>query len=122
MRKYCLLSLLLIASLLEGQELKTANTALQPYSDLLNKVLTAPNAAAKTTAVNDLMTIERHLNQFSQYASSVRFATNDDLAKEVQQKLANLVEQSRLDIQSNSGPGASGSTSAVAKAGLSSIL
>jgi hypothetical protein len=122
MRKYCLLSFLLIASLLEGQELKTANTALQPYSDLLNKVLTAPNAAAKTTAVNDLMTIERHLNQFSQYASSVRFATNDDLAKEVQQKLANLVEQSRLDVQSDSGPGASGSTSAVAKAGLSSIL
>jgi hypothetical protein len=122
MPKFILVSLLLGASLY-GQEFKVSNPALQPYTDMLNAVLTAPNAAAKTAAVNELLTIERsHFNQFAQYAATLRSADGSDLSKQVQQKLANQVEQSRIDMQSGGGAGAGGSASAVAKAGLSSIL
>ena len=118
-----LFATLLLASSLYGQEFKVNNTALAPYSDMLKAVLTAPDEATKTKAVNELLTIEHsHFNQFAQYAATMRSASGSDLSKQVQQKLANQVEQSRIDMQSGAGPGGSGSASAVAKAGLSSIL
>jgi hypothetical protein len=115
-------AVLLLASSFYGQEFKVNNPALAPYAETLNAILQAPDADAKKARVDDFLGIESHVNQFSQYAAYVRTATGDDLAHQVQIKLANQLEQSRLDVQSGSGPGASGSASAVAKAGLSSIL
>ncbi|HET9285415.1 MAG TPA: hypothetical protein VFR24_25980 [Candidatus Angelobacter sp.] len=121
MRKYIFVSLLLGFSLLHAQS-QANNPALRPFNDELRTILTAsPNN--RPGAIDDFLCIEcSHYNQFVQYANGADPHRADGLAKQVQQKLANQVEQSRLDLQSGSSPGSSGSSSAVVKAGLSSIL
>jgi len=123
MRKYIFVSLLLAFSLVRAQNPPANTPALRPFSDVLHSIMTPPPAKTRADGVEDFLCIEcNHYNQFVQYATASDPARLKELAKQMQLKLANQVEQSRVDMQSGGGPGASGSASAVAKAGLSSIL
>jgi hypothetical protein len=92
----------------------TNNPLLENYGSLINTVLTAPQAG-RGDAIDDLLDIGGHPRLFLEYA-----AANAPVA--VHDELANLVEQSRLDEQLGAGPNSGGSASAVAKAGLASLL
>src|SRR5260221_12365600 len=123
MRKYIFVSLLLAFSLVRAQNPPANTPALRPFSDVLHSIMTPHPAKTRADGVEDFLCIEcNHYNQFVEYATASDPARLKELAKQMQLKLANQVEHSRVDMQSGAGPGAHGSASVLATAGRSSIL
>lgn len=83
------------------------------------------DANARDARINDLLALQHHMAAFLQYAKgspAILDVLKDVSAQAVHDVVASQVEASRMDEQSSPGPNASGSASAVAKAGLTSLL
>lgn len=91
----------------------TNNPLLQNYSREINDVLRT-SGDDRTNAIEKLLDLGKP-RRFVEFV----FANHQ---QDVRDQLANQVEQSRLDEQFGAGPNSSGSASAVAKAGVASLL